>query len=120
MNARHRDSDGAVRGEQHVDDLRTCGRVEHRGERIDFDEHAVHDAESRWRVHPCVDRDDERAGERAAERDHHTREHMCRRPQAIPAVEIEPEEDRLEKEGETFQRKRHSDDGPGEGHEGRP
>ena len=69
MNAGHRDANGAVRGEQHMDDLRAGRRIEHRGEGIDLDQRAIGDPKLCWPIHSPVDRDDEGARERAAQRD---------------------------------------------------
>src|SRR6185503_10336309 len=105
MNPGHSNSDRAIRGEQHMDDLCACGRIEHRGEGIDLDERAALDAKPDRCIHPRIHGDHERARECAAERDDHAGTHMCRRSQTIPAVQIEAEEDRFKKKGEAFREK---------------
>src|SRR4051794_6640638 len=52
-----------------------------------------------------------------ARRLHHTRQPAGEGPDSAPAVEVDPQEDRLGKEGDLHHRERQADDRPGEGHE---
>ena len=60
-------------------------------------------------------------GQHAAQRDDDARPRDARPgSRAIPAVEVDPEEDRFGEEREPLERKRHADDRSGESHEVRP
>src|ERR1700682_6271625 len=45
---------------------------------------------------------------------------MFERTEPLPAIEVEPEEDRLDEKGETFSRERKAEDAARERHEARP
>ena len=120
MKAGNRHADGGVRSQQHVDDLGARGWIEHRRNGIDVDDAPVDEVESGRRIHPGICRDHECRGHRAGDRHHHPGEHVDRRADAFPAVQIHPKKNGFEKEGETLERKGHPDDRPGERHEPRP
>ena len=67
-------------------------------------------AEAGRRVHPGVGDDHEDARERAADRHRHAGDQVRPRRDAVPAVEIDAEEDRLGEEREALEREGHADD----------
>ena len=88
--------------------------------RVDVDRLAADEAESGRVVHPRVDGDDHpRAGE-AGEDDRQRAEHVRARRQAVPAVDVDPDEDRLEEEREALDREAEAEDAAERGREVRP
>jgi hypothetical protein len=76
--------------------------------------------EARRRVHPRVRRDDEERRCETADDEREATEEVGAWCEAIPAVEVERQEDRLDEEGEALEAERHADDAAGEFHEPRP
>ena len=92
-----------VRREQHVQRLLERGGTAHRGDGIDARERARRiEREPDRRVHPRVDEHDEHGRRRAARRHDDAGREMRARTDALPAVQVDAEEDRLEEEGKTF------------------
>src|SRR6185437_8050819 len=84
----------------HVDDVAAAGKTKAGG-----------------MVHPPVDRDHrQRAGE-TGDRDRDAAREMRARRETVPAVDVDPDEDRLHEEGEALDREakpEHASEGPGE------
>ena len=64
------------RREGHVNDLMSRSRIKHRRDRIDVIDLAIDNLETAWRIHPCIRRHDENAGNRAAHCHDHAAEPM--------------------------------------------
>ncbi len=120
VDARHHEAGGRVGRERHVEHLGEGGRVHHRRDGVDVDGPPFHPAEAGGRVHPGVGDDHEDPGEHAADRDGPARGQVRARGDALPAVQVDSEEDRLGEEGEALEREGHADDGARALHEGGP
>ena len=78
--------------------------LEQRGERVHVDDLAVLEPEAAGMVHPAVDGDHhQRAGE-AGEHDRDAAREVRARREAVPAVDVDADEDRLDEEREALDR----------------
>lgn len=96
------------------------GGVEHRGQRLHVDDLAVREAEAAGLVHPGVDRDDEERRREPADHDGDAGQQVLPGRKAVPAVEVDADEDGLEEEGDALDRERQPDDVSEPAHELRP
>ena len=90
----------------------------HGAERVHVDELAVQHPKSRRRVHPRVGDGDEQRGRGAAHCHGQSSGDVDLLGNAVPAVQVDTEEDGLREERESLQRKRHGDERAGVLHEG--
>ena len=97
-----------------------CGVSEQRLPRLDVDRAPVLEPEPGRIVHPCVDRDDEQRAGQARHHDGHAAQEVQPRRHAIPAVDVDRDEDRLDEEREALQAEGKAEDVPERGHEVRP
>ena len=109
-----------IRRQDHVYGFRNSGWIEHRNERMNVLELTGHDIEACRCIHPAVYKRDKHSGENTADRDDNAGKKMKPSRHPVPTIEVDAKKDCLSKEGETFQRKRHSDDGACILHEPRP
>ncbi len=109
-----------VAGQDHVSRLVGRAGVEDGRERIDAGHLPVDELETRRRIHPGVRADHEPGRGDAADEDGERGEPVDQGREPFRPVEIDAEEDALDKEGEALQRKRQSDDGAGVLREGGP
>src|SRR5439155_8709008 len=65
---------------------------------------AVLDPEAARMVHPGVDGDDEGRPRHAGDRDRYAAQEVSSRREPVPAVDVDPDEDRLEEEREALER----------------
>ena len=103
MDAGHDEARGRVGRERHMQGLGERGRVEHRRDRVDVDRPAVYEVKAGRRVHPGIGDHHEDARQPAAHRHEPAGREMGTRRDAIPAVEVDAEEDRFGEEGEPLQ-----------------
>src|SRR6266403_1989789 len=94
--------------------------IEHRGDRIDVNRLLINNVKPSRRIHPSVCYHHEDRREDTTHGDHNASQPMQYGWHPVPAIEIDPQEDRLSKEGESFQRKRHTDNPSGILHKLRP
>ena len=120
VDGRDREADGGEGGQRHVQRLAEGRGIAHRGDGIDVHRPPRHEVEAGRRVHPGVGDDDEDPRRGAADGDHHPREPVRPRRHAVPAVEVDAQEDRLQEEREALDGERHPEDRAGERHEARP
>jgi hypothetical protein len=78
--------------------------VEQRPPRVHVDRAAVRQREARRMIHPAVDRDDEERAGDARDRDRDAAPEMQPRPQSVPPVGVDPDEDGLDEEREALER----------------
>src|SRR5271168_4615616 len=102
-----------IRRQNHVYGFRNSGWIEHRNERMNVLELTGHDIEACRCIHPAVHKCHKYGREDTADRDDDAGEKMKPSRYPVPTIEVDTKKDCLSKEGETFQRKRHSYDGTG-------
>jgi len=96
-------------------------RIERSGHRVDVDQLAVAvQLKTGWRVHPCVRHHHEYRAQRAAHRDWDGCQPVDHRGQAVPAVQVQAQEDRLDEESKAFGREGQAEDRARERHEPGP
>ena len=120
MDRRHRETRRHKGRQRHVQDFMKAGRIQHGRDGINIGDLAIHHFEARGRVHPRVGRHDENAGKNAADGDDQSRKPVQQGREAVPAIEIHADKNRLGEKGEPFQGKWHADNRPGLFHEARP
>ncbi len=108
------------RRKQHVDHLCRGGRGQEGRKRLRADDPPVDLPHSARDVHPRVRGDDEqgRQGARDGDRDH--RQPVSPGGQALPPVEVQADEDRLDEEREALEGERQAERSAVAGHERRP
>ena len=91
--------------------------AEQRRQRVHVHGLAIPEREAAWMVHPGVDRDHhQRAGE-TGDCDRDPAREMRARGQAVPPIDVDANEDRLDEERETLEREAESEDAPERGRE---
>ncbi len=104
VDARHEEAGDDVAGEIHVDELVPEVRVREEGApRVHVDDSPVAKCETGRVVHPRVDRDHHRRADEARDRHGHPGEKVQPRRDAVPAVDVDGDEDRLGEEREALQ-----------------
>ena len=96
--------------EDHVRHLVGHGRVEDHLQRVDVGDLAIRHREALRLVHPGVDGHDRERAAETHERDRHARPEVRPRRQALPAEDVDRDEDRLEEEADPLDREQHTED----------
>jgi hypothetical protein len=120
VDPRDREAGRGEGGEGHVYRLGERRRIGHRREGGDVDQPPVRKREARGTVHPGVGGDDEDPGEDPPEGYENAGGEVEAGGDAVPAVQVDPEEDRLGEEGESLQGEGEPDDPARERHEPGP
>jgi len=102
---RHRQPKRALKGPQRVNIGQPAGAIE-----FDAD----------WGLHPGIDGTDQHPGEQAAEGNRDAGEPVSQGREAVPPIEVEAQENRLDEEGDRLQGKGWAYHAPRKLHEARP
>ncbi len=121
VRARHEEARDDEPREVHVHELVGDVRVaEQRLDGIDVGDLAVDEGEAAGVVHPRVDRQHEQRAGHPREHDRKPAEEVRARRHAVPAVDVDPDEDRLDEEREPLEREAQPEDRAERAHEAGP
>ncbi len=108
-------------GEVHVHELEADVRVaEQRTQRLHLGHDPVDQLEADRVVHPRVHGEHEQRARQAGEHDREAAQEVRARRHPVPAVDVDPDEDRLDEEREALQREPEPEDRSERPHEARP